>query len=297
MCRLLKKLSALIALMIFTATIGKLWHVARGGFRINRITYELPRLLYTSEHEEQTVIPYLQGTFRYLGRGRQCYAFESEDKAFVLKIPRFDRYFLPIRWKVPLSFLETKRAALFEEKQKRLAFTLKSFEIASKELAPQTAILYSHFFKTQSLPSLLIIQDRLGRSYRINPNKTPFILQEKKELMIPQFLRAVEAKDEETIDRILGAFLDLIEVRATLGIFNKDPSFIKNFGWDGEKAIQIDVGSFYRRELDSADRARFLSMIESCYPMRNWLIRLDPALLKRFDCALQMHLDQVESCD
>ncbi len=105
---------------------------------------------------------------------------------------------------------------------------------------------------------------------------------------MPQFLTALQNGDEKTMDRIFDSFLAILKRRAELGIFNKDPSFMRNFAWEEGRGVQIDIGSFYRKdELDEEDAFSF-SMKESCGPIREWLGNLDPALLRRFDHRLEV---------
>lgn len=273
-----RKIAVLCLLILSSAGVGRLWHSLKDGFSIRRIGAALP--IY--EEAKPFSGEWLHGPFRYLGRGRQCYAFESPDGRFVLKIPRFDRYELPFIWKTPFPLLEKKREAIGRERQKRRAFVLESFQIAAALLKEETALLYLHIGDTGTCLGHTTLVDKLGRSYEVDLNRIVFALQEKKALMMPQFLGAVRAGDSEKVGRIFDAFLAILKKRAELGIFNKDPSFMKNFAWDGERGVQIDIGSFYRKT--SLDEEPFqASMKESVGPIREWLNSLDPALLSRFD--------------
>ncbi len=273
------RLTVLCLIIFSSAAVGKFWYFLKDGFSIRRIGYALP----VSEKSNPFSAEWLKGPFHYLGRGRQCYAFESPDRRFVLKIPRFDRYEIPFIWKVPFSFLEEKRESIEKERLKRKAFVLDSFQIAAEALQEETALLYLHVGDTGTFLGHTTLIDKLGRTYEVDLNRIVFALQEKKALMMPQFLAAVKAGDSERVDRIFDAFLAILKKRAELGIFNKDPSFMKNFAWDGERGVQIDIGSFYRKaDLDGNE-----PMKESTGPIREWLGSLDPALLNRFDQRLE----------
>ncbi len=279
--KFIRKIVVFSLLMLTVGAIGKLWHFSKDGFNLNRIRFALPPVTADACTPPRDL---LNGPYRYLGRGRQCYAFESSDGLTVLKIPRFDRYDLPFRWKWPFAFLEKWRAPILEDRQKRLIFTMESFRIAQQELKKDTALLYSHFHETEDLPRSVPIYDRLGRRFEINLNQTAFVLQEKKPLMMPQFLEALEEQDRDKAMQILDSFLTIIERRARLGIFNKDPSFLKNFSWEEGRGVQIDIGSFYRKT-DCIDEKQIYqrSLLDSCGPIREWLAQLDSELLKRFE--------------
>jgi len=265
-------------LILFAGGIGRLWYQAKDGFALQRLGAAFPALTVG----QAPAIDELRGPFRYLGRGRQCYAFESLDGRWVLKLPRFDRYQLPFFWKLPFSFLDPWRKQIAADRQSRFVFTLESFRIAAEELQKETAVRYLHLEETRGLSKTLLF-DKMGRRFEIDLNRTAFILQEKKPLMMPQLLSALRARDEKKAERILSSFLKIIQQRARVGVFNKDPSFLKNFAWEEGEGVQIDIGSFYRKEGLEPWEAYQLSMRESCTPLREWLGSLDPTLLSRFD--------------
>lgn len=274
----------LIALIMIT---GRLWYVAKDGFHMNRICYPLPAKVI----QEPAISTLFKGSYHYLGRGRQCYVFESVDHCYVLKIPRFDRYSLPFFWKAMPSFYDSKKRAIFKGRQDRLHFTMNSFYISGTDLQKETSVLYLHFHKTKHLPKVKIY-DRLHRPYLLDLNSTAFILQEKKELMMPLFLQALKENNRELAEKMLFSFLDVVDQRAQKGIFNRDPSFLKNFGWDGEKCIQIDIGSFWRKSLPS--RAAYgASMLDGCVRIRDWLAMTDPDMLDRFNRKLDEKLSSI----
>jgi hypothetical protein len=284
---LLRKLSLLILLPLMVIAIGRLWYLSKDGFNINRLHYPLPKSECTSEC---SIGEQLSGPYRYLGRGRQCYAFESSDGRYVLKIPRFDRYELPFFWKTMPSFFDSKKRGIFAGRQDRLTFTLESFRIAGTDLREETAVIYLHFHETDGLPKRLVLLDRLRRPYAIDPNRTAFVLQEKKELMMPIFLQALRDNDRAKAEGMLMAFLDILEARARLGILNRDPSFLKNFGWDGKKSIQIDIGSFWRQSEMSASDAYRVSLWEGAGRIKEWLAQIDPEMRQWFDQRLEEKL-------
>ncbi len=232
----------------------------------------------------------LRKPYRYLGRGRQCYAFESFDGSTVLKIPRLDRYCLPLRWQaLPNS---RKKREISEDRQKRLSFTLESFRIASQELEQDTGVLYLHLRETEGLPKELTLYDRLHRPFRIDPNRIAFVLQKKRPLMMPAFLAALKKGDRSLAENILDSYLKVIETRSLAGIFNKDPSFLKNFGYEIDqfghgKGVQIDIGSFYRKADLSPEDAYQEALLDSTGPIRAWLAKVDPWIALSFELKLE----------
>ena len=111
--------------------------------------------------------------------------------------------------------------------------------------------------------------------------------------MMPKFLDALQRQDSEGAKQVLMAFLDVIEARARLGIFNKDPSFLKNFGLDATKGVQIDIGSFFKKGDPLKSQTYELSMREGVEPLCNWLQAIDPNLL----CWFQGVFNERLQCD
>ena len=93
---------------------------------------------------------------------------------------------------------------------------------------------------------------------------------------------------------MLLSFLKIIDIRAQKGIFNRDPSFLKNFGWDGEKSIQIDIGSFWSRSDLPKEEAYFLSLKEGIAPFRQWLDKIDPEMFIWFEGRFEEKIESVE---
>jgi hypothetical protein len=280
---MMKKIGVLLLLFFFVATIGKGWHLAKDGFHIWRVRTGLPE-----QGIEQPISPeigaILQQPFYYIGRGHQCYAFASIDQRYVLKLPRLDRYDIPFWLKVcQFSFLDSYRQKLRADLSHRFHFITTSFQIAQNELQEQTAILYLHLYRTSNLHIHTTVTDQVGRTYRLDLDKTPFILQEKIPLMIPQFKNALKRGDQEQAKEILEALLQVIKIRAKKGIFNKDPSFVRNFGLLGEKGVQIDIGSFYYKSDVDEKEAFEKSFRETTKHVHLWLANFDPQIQQWFD--------------
>lgn len=287
------KLLRLILLILFVYGIGHAWFVARAGFSLKRIVFS-PLSDSYDEEKEKKALPYLDQPYYYLGKGRQCYAFTGADGKTVLKIPRFDRYRLPLLLKAfNFEFLEPYKTASIKDRTSRLAFILESFQIAENTLSKQTGLIYSHTQRTKTLPKKFVIYDSLGRPFKLDLNQTVFALQEKQPLLIPQFLKELKAGNREKAKEILTGLVDLIESRAKLGLFNKDARFIKNFSWNEGKTFQIDIGSFYRDPLVRDQEVLSRSFYQGAWPICEWLIKIDPEMAS----LVENRLNQCSSSD
>jgi hypothetical protein len=285
---ILRRLCILSLLALSIAVSGRLWYLSKDGFNVNRLHFSLWSDPTRESENVEHVNALLLEPYHYIGRGRQCYVFASSDGRYVLKLPRFDRYDLPFFWRaMPTSFMESYRKSLFQGRQERLIFTLESLRIAATDLRNETAVVYLHLHQTKTLPQRFVVYDRLNRPLKIDLNQLAFVLQEKKAIMMPLCIKALKDGDRKTAEKMMLAFLDMIDIRAQKGIFNRDPSFLKNFGWDGEKSIQIDIGSFWRRSDLSENEGYLLSLREGTGPFREWLAKMDEEMFDWFEKQLE----------
>lgn len=271
------KFCIVIALVLFSALVGRTWYWAKDGFHILRIRTAFPGL--ENPQIDAATLAIFDQPFHYVGRGRQCYAFASQDDQYILKIPRLDRYETPLWGRVLCpSLMEDLR----KDHDFRLQFILNSFQIAANEMKEATGTVYLHLHRSDHLGKKVRLTDRVKRSYTIDLDKTAFVLQEKKPLFLPAFKNA---KTPEEAQKILSAFLDAVYQRASKGILNKDGSFRRNYGYDGQRCIQIDIGSFYTQPGDP-QMAFEKSIHETMEPFERWLREYDPQLAAWFHVQL-----------
>ncbi len=280
----MRRILALALLGIALGFAGRLWYFAKDGFSVNRLRFPSIEESDASARHRAISEALYKGPYRYLGKGRQCYAFESLDGRIVLKFLRCDWYKLSFFWKaMPSSYFARIKRPIFKRRSEKRLRELESFRISSEELSEYTGVFYYHFAKTEHLPKCCEIRDRMGRSFQIDLNKAVFILQKKKPLMMPQFLQALRSGKIDEAKRILRAFLDILSAKARLGIFDRDASFLENFGYADGKATQIDIGSFYRKPHLPPEQVYEQAMHEGVRTMRLWLGQLDADMLNRFE--------------
>jgi hypothetical protein len=281
--RMLRKIAILLCLVALCCGIGKGIHLARIGFSLRRIAAPVQTKLVIWNSEADLA---LDQPFRYLGRGRQCFAFSSLDGKYVLKFPRTDIYQIPLWMRtlpVPLTFRESYRA----EKLAREKFVLTSMKIAYEDLKEDTGIMGLHFGKTPDLGKSITLIDALGYPYHLPAHSATFILQTKQPILMKAFLEALHSGDLTLGKQILDAFIDVVVARGSKGIWNKDESFLRNYGFDGKKGYQIDIGSFYRKADGPA------SIRDTMHPVRTWLAKTDSEMLSYFDSALEKRMDSI----
>ena len=278
----MKQLASIFFLILISLFVGKGSYYLKDGFtmrRIHSLSYHVEHVFHDEVYEA------LAQPFFYLGRGRQCFAFESRDGRHVLKLPRTDIYKTPFWMRVlPLNAL---RKHLEQKHQVSATFIVESIRLAQEELGFQTGIIASHLGQSAPSPIRLHLVDALSCHYHPLLYKTPFILQKKQPLLIPIFLNALKQNHLEESKKILEALLDVIVKRAKKGILNRDRSFLRNYGFDGTYAYQIDVGSFFQTKEMTPEMIYQKSVRDSTDPIREWLAQINPQMRITFDQLLQ----------
>jgi hypothetical protein len=135
--------------------------------------------------------------------------------------------------------------------------------------------------KNESLFKVTLI-DRLGTTYHVPLETTSFILQRKYPLWSKEFFKAIQLSDKDKARQALKALLINVLERGRKGIFNKDRSFLRNYGFDGEHAYQIDVGSFFTSQEFSSKVILAKSVYDSVEPIQAWVAEIAPDLLDDF---------------
>lgn len=301
----MRKVVLLLLLIGFCLSVGKAWYWVRNGYSVSRMygwTQGLDKVWWSEEADA-----IMSQDFRYLGRGRQAFAFESMDGKYVLKFPRGDIYKIPF-WLKALP-LEARRSRQLYRRAERERDILESFQLAMDELKESTASIamncandrvYPLFMKPNGEKKTVRVIDKIGRSFHIPLGDTYFILQKKKQLFRDVIVEA-NAKDGTVgVEKVLDALFQVIVERTEKGILNRDGSFLRNYGFDEEGAYQTDVGSFYKVDVSSKKEVCFRSMELSVKPIRRWMMETHPEwldLLDRKRAQVEMGSDRGISAD
>ncbi len=236
----------LFFLVLLSAGVGKAWHGVRDGFRLDRCNSLKALSGFHASTPSPEVARALTQPFRYLAAGRQCYAFESADGQYVLKLPRTDRC------------RKTPEAT---------EFFARSVALALETLANETGL------EAVTWSGSVTLIDRLGRSHRLAP-RSVYLVQPKKQMLFESLEAALAMGDRERALEMLDALLALLSSLNEKGVACKDLSFARNVGYDGRNASCIDVGMFCLKTEWSGS---------SLTQLRAWLQRKDSEVLRLFD--------------
>lgn len=229
--------------------VEKLCHKATDGFSILRISSYLPPDLNLEVQLED--LKELQGIldqpFYYLASGGQSFVFISTDQKYVLKFFKFHHKRLFPNFSF-LSYPKILRGYLdekIERKKGKLYRSLLSPSIACTLLKSECALIYSHLQTTNFLASKLKIFDKLHNPFILDADEFAFVVQ-KKGISVREKLDLLEKQNnKEAIKQVFKDILTLSHQRADRGILDRDNDLYNNFGYIEERAVFLDVGTFY----------------------------------------------------
>jgi len=276
----MKKALAIFLLLVLSIGSGQALYKARKGFSIRRVQGDVRIQIEIWDSAYDSI---LSKPFQFLGRGRQCFAFESFDGKYVLKLPRTDIYRTPF-WMRTLPFLSSLRKERDADRTKREKAVLESMRIAYEKLQEDTGVLGLHFGETADQGRWITLYDPMGAPIFLPAHKTAFVLQKKQPILMRSFMDALKHQDRQEAKRILDAFIDVVVARGAKGIANKDGSFLRNYGFDGQKGYQIDIASFYYTKDGQQSISDTMSRV------RSWLEATDRDMLNYFEDSLRRKL-------
>jgi hypothetical protein len=167
----------------------------------------------------------LDQPFSYLAKGRQFYAFLSQDARYVLKLVKCQR-FNTLPW---TSTLQPER---FCHKQRQFEKLFSSCHIAANELSDITAVLFVHLVPFAETKMRVTLIDKAGLEHELDIDKVPFLLQTYvSEASHPNEQQLISTLAYETAKR---GFIDTDSGGLERG----------NIGFLHGKAVYLDVGTF-----------------------------------------------------
>lgn len=262
---------------------------ATDGFRIYKIASDLP---YHAEWDTGMPTPeietLLDQPFYYLASGGQSYAFCSKDNSTVIKFFKH-HHMRPDSWTrriVLPGFLDKWRNRTVKKHHKRLVNIFNSGKLAHDEFKEETGIIYLHLNKTHLFNKKINLIDKLGIAHPIDIDAMEFVLQKRAELTFPRLDELKKSKDLETAKRCIDSLLNLMITRSKRGIEDKDPILSRNFGYiDGERAVEIDIGSFRKKEKIKSPYLYKKIFLEETLKLQLRVRRQYPELLPHlYDC-------------
>lgn len=224
--------------------------------------------------------PILSQPFHYLGLGKQMMAFESQDGKYVIKFfnpmrPLQKKWYLQWRcWKHYSSLKWMKRERT--QKKIRLQKLFKRHQLAYEHFKEETGLIFVHLHPSPQVIHCLHVTDARGKKHVLSLEETPFVLQEKAVLVLPYLQQLLAQNQKEKAKQAVNNLRDLFNKRVQVGITDRIQTMENNYGFVGEKPIQIDVGRIvFDPQLSANPTAEYLRILDN---LHQWLSRQFPDL-------------------
>lgn len=228
-------------------------------------TIEVPLLQIQDPEPRNTFI--WPKKFRYLNRGAQVFAFESEDGNYVLKF--FNRNQLRLS-----RFLSDKE---LRRRKEKIRIYPESYRLAFQMLPDETGILALHQGKASQQYPVVEVTDKASRTFQIDLNLFPFVLQKK---------GTGRLLDRPSIDQ----FLAFHAKRIGYCIADGDRDIKRNYSWIGDNLLYIDPARFFYEERLKDPERRALEWWRATYRLREWLVKHAPEQVNDFDAKIQTQI-------
>jgi hypothetical protein len=213
------------------------------GFSEEKISSCLPinpawTIPASSKEEQQKLNEIFTSRFKFLGEGAQAFAFESQDGKYVLKFFKMRR-FTP-------SAADYLCPHVVRRRLKNLRWVFNGYKVAYENFKKDTGLVFIHLAKTNHLHQAALVIDDQGREHTIDLDKTEFVVQEKAELLFERLSKLRKAGDQQGVQKSIAAVLELVQRRIEKGYADRDQGVSNNFGFVGDRAIQLDIGRLYK---------------------------------------------------
>jgi len=260
-------LKVLIGCLIFLA-VERFCYFQTGTFSLSKMLYENSP---PSPTELSSPIELTQ-PLRWIGAGKQFYAFETADGKYIVKFLKWSRR-RPLPWLENVPFL----TSYLQARKKRAPFILESCQLALKKLPHESCLVIPQPQNT------FVLIDKLGIAHIIKASSTHFYVQHK----ATPFMDAYQSGSKAH----LRSFIKTVAAQCKKNIRNLDPVVTRNFGIIGPEVMLLDVGSFkYSPEINSRAKEQFEIVLE-LLPLRSFLQKHYPEDVQLFDILLTEELD------
>jgi hypothetical protein len=180
----------------------------------------------------------LSQKFTYLAEGAQAIAFTSSDGKYVLKV--FKMRNLTPSWTDKLCPHVVRR------RLKNLNYVFNGYRNAYQDLRKDTGLVWIHLAKTDGMHQTLTLIDRDGKEYLVDADTTEFVIQEKAELIFDRLSRLRSEGRTSELEEAIALVHALVKHRIDMGYADRDYAVSNNYGFVGNRPIQIDIGRLYR---------------------------------------------------
>lgn len=215
-----------IALVCFSKPLVKR---VTGGFQVHKILSHFPsdpKWEAPPLRPREEIRKILSQKFFYFGKGRQCYAFVSEDGEYVIKF-----------------FNQTHHIESSPRTRQR---DLLSNYTSFSELKEQSGLLMIHLCSETPMNQSITLVDGCHIAHTIDLDKLEFLLQRRMSLPFDVIRHAMKHNNEVEAKAVIDNIFAFIHARLDRGILDFDPKLYTNYGFIDGKVYQLDSGQITR---------------------------------------------------
>lgn len=291
----MKKFLNLLGILLIFFAVQQFCRSQTEGFSLSKIHSDYPASpqweIECPQEKLKQAQQILNQPYYYLGSGVQCYAFESEDKQYVLKL--FKHYHMwpdngLLRILPVPPFLKQWCQKVVQKREERMQHLFQSAKIAFESLEEQTGTLFVHLNPTNQQFPVINIHDKLRIQHRIALDSTPFVLQKKAGLLFPKMKQYLYEQNEQKALAIINQLLDIIDSRSQKGIRNSDPILRRNVGVIDDHLIEIDIGSFSYDPYMYLEKEMHRELFFETLELKDWLNKHAPQLVTHVEEQIQL---------
>ncbi len=207
---------------------------------LKRVTrsFHVQRLFASFPHQEswefasaplEDIRRVLLQEFRYLNRGAQSFVFISADRQFILKLFLFDA---------------NPSLVSRSQENRHASRILNSTSLACRYVPQETALVYAHLNLTSGLLPVVRLKGPAWHHSELNMDSCRFVLQKRATLMDEALKEAYLSNNRAQFLDLIDGFFTMLHRRASFGILNNDSTLFDNFGFIGNRAVEIDFGNY-----------------------------------------------------
>ncbi len=174
----------------------------------------------------------------FLGKGAQSYAFASSDGKYVVKFFKMRR-FTP-------SFADSLCPHVVRRRLRNLNWVFNGYKTAYDHFREETGLIFIHLAKTQNLNCKATLIDAAGEQFTLDLDSTEFVVQEKAELIFAYLDRLYRQGKNKEAEKAIAQVFQIVKHRMAEGYADRDKGVSNNYGFVGDRAIQLDIGRLYK---------------------------------------------------
>lgn len=291
--RILKGIVFLCVLAMLAYGTGRLYFWLTGGFTVSNITSNLVfderwQTTPLSPEQQKLVDGVLSQKFYYLGKGCQSYVFMSEDKEYVLKFIKYQR-FRTQKWMGLFAFIpnvEQYKNERLEAKKHKLENLFQGWVIAYENLQPETGVIYTHLNKSQGLNRKIVIFDKMGFRHELEADQMEFMIQRSAVMLDVTIQKLMKEGKVLEAKGLINRLIQIIIAEYVRGFGDNDHALMQNTGVINDQPIHIDVGQFAQGDEYKDPAIYKQALFSKTYKFRIWLKKEFPELAQYLETEL-----------